>query len=326
MTTDPNPPQELVAKIRAAERVLITSHVNPDGDAVGSSLGLARVLRRLGKSATVWLRDTPPAAFSELRGASRIHTGESPPNGFPDEYNLAVTLECPSIDRCGLETPLEALPVLNIDHHLGNEHYGVVNWVDPSAPAVGELVLRLADKLHAEVDPDTATCLFLALATDTGWFRFANATPDAFKTAAVLVGRGAKPEQVSEWLYEQQSPAALRLLSEMLPTLEIAGDGAVATTVLTQEMFDNAGAEQQHTEGLIDHARSIAGVQTVALLREREPGVFKVSLRSRGEIDVQSVALKYGGGGHKNAAGFAVEMPAAEARALVVRELSALLS
>jgi len=326
MTIDPKMPQELLKKIRSGERFLVTSHVNPDGDAVGSSLGMARILRRIGKSATVWLRDTPPTAYSKLHGANRIHTGTEPPAGFPEDFACVIVLECPSLDRCGLEESLSELPLVNIDHHLGNEHYGAVNWVDASAPAVGEMVLRLADALHADVDADTATSLFLALATDTGWFRFANATTTAYETAALLVSKGARPELVSEWIYEQNSPAAVRLLSEMLPTLEISEDGTVATTVLTQEMFKKAGAEQQHTEGLIDHARSIAGVQAVGLIRELEAGGFKVSLRSRGEIDVQKIALTHGGGGHKNAAGFAVDLSADAARELVVKELLAITS
>jgi phosphoesterase RecJ-like protein len=198
------------------------------------------------------------------------------------------------------------LPVLNIDHHLGNAHYGAVNWVDTAAPAVGEMVYRLAQGLKAALDAETATALYLTLVTDTGGFRFANATPAAFESAAALVREGARPEQVAQWLFESQPAAAVRLLGAMLQTLDLHLDGRVATALLTPEMFAAAGAAPGDAEGLIDHPRSIAGVQAVALVRRLEDGHCKVSLRSRGEVDVERIARQHGGGGHRNAAGFVI--------------------
>ncbi len=326
-------PEDLLKKIRQGNRFLLTSHVNPDGDAIGSELGLARVLRRLGKGAVVWNRDETPAVYRPLPGSDRVHLGEEPPAGFPEKFDAIVVLECPSPDRTGLEQHLGALPVLNIDHHLGNQHYGVVNWVDSAAPAVGEMVFRLAQTLKVALEPEIASCLYLTLVTDTGGFRFSNATPAAFEAAAALVREGAHPEQVAQWLYESQPEPVVRLLGEVLQTLELHDGGRIATVRLDPEMFARAGASAGDSEGLIDTPRSIAGVEAVALIRRRPDGSHKVSLRSRGEVDVEKVARHHGGGGHRNAAGFALDTPAGAAadgtgkvQEQVVAELSELLA
>lgn len=297
-------PEELLERFRVGRNFLLTSHVNPDGDAIGSALGLARILQQLGKSATVWLRDSIPGVYKPLPGSSEVHTGDLPPEGFPEAFDTAVILECPSLERTGLHGLLPAVPMLNIDHHLGNDAYGEIVWVDTEAPAVGEMVLRLALGLGHDIDRETANALYLTLVTDTGGFRFSNANSLAFEAAAELVRRGAAPETVSHWLFESQPLANLVLLGRMLETLELHHDGQVATAWLTQEMIVSANAEPGDAEGLIDYPRSIAGVSAVALIKQLEDGSHKVSLRSRGSIDVESVARRFGGGGHRNAAGF----------------------
>jgi bifunctional oligoribonuclease and PAP phosphatase NrnA len=315
-------PEDLLKKIRLGNRFLLTSHINPDGDAIGSELGLARLLRSMGKGAVVWNRDPIPTIYRPLPGSDRVHTGEEPPAGFPDRFDGIIVLECPSPDRTGLEQHLAARPIINIDHHLGNQLYGSVNWVDSAAPAVGEMVYRLAQGLKLTLDPETASCLYLTLVTDTGGFRFSNATPAAFEAAAALVRDGAHPEQVSQWLYESQPLPVVRLIGEMLQTLQIHEDGRVATARLTPEMFDRVGASPGDSEGLIDFPRSIAGVEAVALIRQREDGTHKVSLRSRGEVDVEKIARHHGGGGHRNAAGFVLEGDGEEARQKVAEALA----
>jgi bifunctional oligoribonuclease and PAP phosphatase NrnA len=319
-------PEDLLKKIRLGNRFLLTSHINPDGDAIGSELGLARLLRSMGKGAVVWNRDPIPTIYRPLPGSDRVHTGEEPPAGFPDRFDAIIVLECPSPDRTGLEQHLSARPIINIDHHLGNQLYGSVNWVDSAAPAVGEMVYRLAQGLKLTLDPETASCLYLTLVTDTGGFRFSNATPAAFEAAASLVRDGAHPEQVSQWLYESQPLAVVRLIGEMLQTLKIHEDGRVATALLTPTMFDRVGAQPGDSEGLIDFPRSIAGVEAVALIRQREDGTHKVSLRSRGEVDVEKIARHHGGGGHRNAAGFVLEGDGEAARQKVAEALAAALN
>ncbi len=319
MTT--NPPDALLDALRRGDRFVLTGHRRPDGDSLGSALGLARLLRSLGKGALVWNRDEAPTIYRVLPGADRIHVGSTPPPAFPDAFNAAITLECPSLDRTGLGEELGRLPILNVDHHLGNQHYGQINWVDTAAPALGTMIYRLGRALGARLDEDTATALYLTLVTDTGGFRFANATAEAFEAAAELVRQGAKPERVALWVYESHPLAAIRLLGEMLSSLELHDGGRIATVVLTDEMFARAGATAADAEDLVDTPRSIAGVETVALLRQLDGDRWKGSLRSRGPVDVERIARQFGGGGHKNAAGFEAPGERAPLLARLVDEL-----
>lgn len=304
----PKVPEALISQLRSGQRFLLTSHTNPDGDAIGSSVAAARLLRQLGKAATVWLRDPVPRLYQALPGTDRIHVGEEPPANFPGQFDAALVMECPETDRTGLTEALRELPLLNVDHHLGNELYGVVNWVDTAAPAVGEMVFRLARAMRLPIDHDVANALYLTLVTDTGGFRFSNTTAAAFDAAADLVREGASPETISKWLYESQPESVLRLVGEMLRTLEVHAEGRVAIAWMTPEMAERSGAQPGDAEGLIDYPRSIAGVDAVALLKQLDDGTFKVSLRSRGDINVERVARKLGGGGHRNAAGFSSQM------------------
>lgn len=317
-------PEELLKQLRSGHRFLLVSHMNPDGDAIGSSLGLARILRSLGKGAVVWNHDEVPKLYSRLAGSERIHTGQEPPGGYPESFDALISLECPSLDRTGLESAIGDIPIINIDHHLGNEHYGQVNWVDTAAPSLGEMIYRISRGLMVELDEATATALYLTLVTDTGGFRFSNSTPAAFGASAALVEEGAKPEQVAQWLYESQPISAIRLLTEMLPTLEVH-DERIASATITQEMFERAGASTGDTEGLIDYPRSIAGVEAAALIRQVDDSQFKVSLRSRGSVDVEKIARRNGGGGHRNAAGFLADGSLEDIRSQVVGELQSAL-
>jgi phosphoesterase RecJ-like protein len=320
-------PEALLEAVRGGHRFVVVSHVSPDGDAIGTGLATARVLQAMGKGAVVWNRDVTPPLFNALPGSDRIHTGTEPPAGFPDAFDHAIVLECPQLDRTGIEARLDPMQILNIDHHLGNEQYGKVNWVDTAAPAVGELVYRLARAAHVEVDELTASLLLLTLVTDTGGFRFSNATDRAFESAAELVRDGARPELVAEWLYENRTLPSLRLVGAMLETLAVAPDEPrIATAVVTQAMYAATGATAADTEGLVDYPRSIAGVRAVALLRQLdEPSNWKVSLRSRGDVDVQRLALQHDGGGHRNAAGCQLQGPLETVRNRIVSELASLL-
>lgn len=320
-------PEELLDAIRNGHRYLIVSHISPDGDAIGSALAAARILRNMGKSAVVWNLDSTPHLFNAMPGSDRIHVGEDGPSGFPEAFDYALILECPQLNRTGLETQLQSLSILNIDHHLGNERYGVFNWVDTGAPAVGELVYRLAQAAHVEIDETTATLLLLALVSDTGGFRFSNATVRAFESAASLVEDGARPEVVAEWLYENRSLASLRLAAAVIGTIQVdEEDPRIATAVVTQDMYAASGASAADTEGLVDYPRSVAGVEAVALMRQLDaPDEWKISLRSRGAIDVQSIALRYEGGGHRNAAGCLFRGSIDDARQRIVDELRELL-
>lgn len=316
------PPIELVRRLTSARRLLVTSHQNPDGDAIGSELAVARGLAALGKQVVVWNRDPVPRLYTPLAGSDRIHVGTAPPADIAD-FDGLLFLECPTPDRSGLDgvDSVDSLPWFNVDHHLGNSDYGVVNWVDTQAAAVGEMVFLLLQELQAPIDSDTANALFLALVSDTGGFRYSNSRPRAFRAAAEMVTAGASPEAVATILHERQSEAALRLLAEVLQSLELHAGGRLATVALTDQMLERAGASRQDSEGLIEHPRSIEGVSAVALFRQERDNRFKVSLRSRGMIDVQAVAKSYDGGGHRNASGCLIEGSLNEVRSRVVADL-----
>jgi bifunctional oligoribonuclease and PAP phosphatase NrnA len=311
---DPGPALEL---IRRAPRVFVTFHSSPDGDAVGSALGFAELVEAIGGAVTVWSRDPYPASLAFLPGLDRISVGESLPGDYPSAHDLCVLLECPGLDRPGFDG-LERLPILNIDHHLANELYGAVNYVDEGAPAVGEMVLAMAHDAGVAVSPAMATNLYTALVTDTGDFRYSNATPRAFAAAAMLVAAGAEPAAIAESLYEHAPARAVRLMAAVLSTLELHAEGRLALITCDRTTLEGVGARQEDTEGLINYPRAIDGVRVVAFLKSFSDDVVRVSMRSRGRLDVQAVAQRFGGGGHRNASGCTLRGVLADARRVLL--------
>jgi len=317
LTTDP---AVAVARLRQAKRVLITSHSAPDGDAIGSELGLLELSERLGIECSVVNRDPHPASLAFLPGLDRIAVADALPAGFETDYDLAVALECPGLDRPGF-AGLDRLPLLNIDHHIANERYGAIDYVDEEAPAVGEMVLAMAGAAEVPVSPAMAVCLYTALVTDTGDFRYSNATPRAFAAAARLVKAGAGPDLIAEGLHEHVPARVVRLTAAVLGTLELVAGDRVAVITCDRAMLAAAGARPEDTESLINVPRSIDGVQAAVLLKDFSPSGVRASLRSRGGVDVQQVARRFGGGGHRNAAGCTIAAPLAEAKAALLAAL-----
>ena len=315
LTGEPGP---AVERLASARRALLTSHMSPDGDAVGSELALAELARALGVEPVIVNRDPAPAGLDAMPGYGEVRLAAAVDGGLLDGIDLVVTLECPELSRAGIEG-LDRRPILNIDHHKGNARYGEIDYLDDTAPAVGEMVWRMFR--HAGVEPSAgaATAAFVALSTDTGDFRYGNATPRAFEAAAEMVAAGARPEQVSEWVHERKTAGSVRLLGEALRTLELLAGGRLAVMSVDPEAFRRAGAEPGDTDDLIDVPRSIAGVRVTVFLKQWEPDAVRVSLRSRGELDVRAIAARFGGGGHTNAAGCTIPGGLEAARRAVVR-------
>jgi phosphoesterase RecJ-like protein len=313
-------PGTAVERLRAATRVLITSHASPDGDALGSELGFAEMAGRLGLATTILNRDPHPAPLALLRGIETIQVVPELPPDLEERFDLAVVLECPDLDRPAL-AGLERLPLLNIDHHLDNTLYGEVNYIDDDAPAVGEMVLAMADAASVAVTETMASNLYVALVTDTGDFRYSNATPRAFAAAERLVRFGAKPHEIAEALWERTPARVIRLTGAVLSTLELLADGRLAVIECDRARLAAAGADPGDTEDIINIPRSIDGVRAVAFFKAFRDGLVRVSLRSRGDLDVQSVARSFGGGGHRNAAGCSVEGTLEHARSVVLTTL-----
>ncbi len=306
MTLKSTNPADAVRRLKEAYRVLITCHRNPDGDSLGSELGLAEMAASFGVQAVIVNRDHTPANLANLPGADRIQVADELPEDFPSAYDLVITVECPGLDRTGYEG-LTRVPILNIDHHPANPAYGVVNFLDEASPAVGEMVWLMYVEAGLAPSADAATNLFVALSTDTGDFRYSNATGRAFRAAAEMVDAGARPARVANWVHNHRSLASVKLLGEALQTLRIMCGGKLAVITADQGAFERAGAGPEDTEEIVNIPRSIAGVEAVAYFKQWEDGTVRVSLRSRGDVDVRAVAESFGGGGHVNAAGCAVQ-------------------
>jgi len=324
MTPTASDPTLAVDRLRRARRVLLTSHRNPDGDAVGSELALAELAASFGIDTVIVNRDPAPATLSELPGVDKVDVAESLPGDFPDAFDLVITVECPELERAGFDG-LDRIPILNIDHHLANPAYGEVNYLDEEAPAVGEMVWSMFKAAGVEPSVDAAVNTYVALVTDTGDFRYSNARPRAFRAAAEMVDRGADPPTIAEWVHDGRTEASVRLLGEALKTLRFGCSGRLASLAADEAAFQRAGADATDTEEIINIPRAIAGVEAVVFCKQWEPGVVKVSLRSRGDVDVRRVAASFGGGGHTNAAGCAIGADLDIARSMLEKRLTELL-
>ena len=276
-------------------------HVHPDADVLGTLLALGLALEARGWRVVYGGPHPAPGALSFLPGVERYRVLRS----LEGAFDVAVLTDCPNPGRTeGLidQARAAARVVVNIDHHPDNRRYGHVNWIDTSAAATGELVYRLLVGLEAALTPAIATNLFTAVHTDTGSFRYSNVTPATFQIAADLVAAGAEPAAVSSALYERRAAGALRLLGQTLSRIEVSDDGRVAWLALPAGAVPETFVE---SEELVNYPRSIDSVRVACLLRVLGDTV-KVSLRGKGDVDVQKIAAKFGGGGHPNAAGFTV--------------------
>jgi phosphoesterase RecJ-like protein len=298
-------PAEALAPFRAPRgRALMLGHVHPDADVLGTLLALGLALEARGWTVKYGGPHPAPGVLDFLPGVERyrvIHALEG-------RFDVAVLTDCPNPERTeGLIDRARAAStaVVNIDHHPDNRRYGTINWVEPTAAATGEMVYRLLHGLGAPLTPSIATNLFTAIHTDTGSFRYSNVTPGTFRIAAELVAAGAEPAVVSSSLYERRAPEALRWLGESLSRIQVSEDGRVAWLALP------AGAVPEsfiQSEELVNYPRSIDSVRVACFLRDVE-GRVKVSLRGKGDVDVNRIAARFGGGGHRNAAGCTVTGP-----------------
>ncbi|MFA6146940.1 MAG: DHH family phosphoesterase [bacterium] len=290
--------------LREKDRFLVACHENPEGDAIGSELALALALRRMGKAATVLNADPVPANLLFLPGADTVVFEED-----GSKYDVAIVVDCGSPERTGrVGGELRKCPLLvNIDHHRTNGDLGELSLVDPDAAATGLLIHRVLSAMGFEIGLDVATNIYVAVLTDTGSFHYGSSSPEAFEVAGEMVRRGVDPWSVAEQVYETQSALRLRLLGRVLDSLEVSSDGRVACITTMREDLREFACGKDALEGFINYPRSIVGVEVAVSFREEEGGVFRVSFRSKGRVDVSAVAARFGGGGHHNAAGCTVQ-------------------
>lgn len=289
---------QVVELIENKQNFAITTHVRPDGDGIGSSLGLCWLLCSLGKNAEVVLRDEIPVAYRQLPGANHIRQ-VAEVNG---KYDAVFIIECSDISRPGIKN-LENHLTVNIDHHATSAHFGTINWIDQTASAVGEMIYNLCKAIGGRVTCEIAQCVYMALVTDTGSFHFPNTTERTLKVASELVKAGAKPAQISEAVYNSYPWSRIELMRQVLETVRRDASGKIAWMRQTLEMAKNSGAVDGDNNGFVNIPLAAREVEAVVYMRETLPNTFRVSLRSKDGINVAKVAEKFGGGGHKNAAG-----------------------
>lgn len=297
--------------VHAAGNFVLATHVRPDGDALGSLFGLARILAQLGKQAVCYLDEPPPEPHRVLGAGLRVETDIERVRAFAQNCGsniMGICLDCGDMARLGENGPVlrEIRPFAVIDHHQSNDGFGDLHWIEPHRSSTGEMVYDLAAELGAAEDMslEAAECLYTALVTDTGSFQYDSTSAHTFAVAGRLLNRGVKPAKISQRLYDNATFGSLQLMQLVLSTLQTFFDDQVAVIQVSQKMLETTGADHEDCGNLINFPRSIKGVRAAVFLKEREDGEVSVSIRAKGDCDVAQAAAQFGGGGHKNAAGF----------------------
>jgi len=292
--------QKIKDIINKGNRFLITSHIDPDGDAVGSAFSMYWVLYSMNKKAVVYLKDPVPYNYKFLPAPGPI-THEL----LKDQYDAIFVLDCGSLFRVGdcYEKLTDMGPIINIDHHATSETFGKINVIDTGACSTAEVMYRLFDSLNISLSYEMAINIYTAIFTDTGSFRYENTNSRAFLICEEMLRRGVSPSYVSQMVHENHPKERFRLFGNVLTTLETYNEDRVAIACVTLEMFKKTGTTREHSDGLVELLREMKGIEAAVLLREVESNKFKASMRSKGKIDVARICNLFGGGGHKNAAG-----------------------
>lgn len=315
-------PQEVASAIEDGERFLVTSHTNPDGDAVASVLAFGHILDAMGKQSVLYNPDRVPFNFNFLPGVGRI---QAEPGDGP--YDVTLVLDSSGLDRLG---PLPPEPergmLVGVDHHLTTEPLGKLHYLDPAASSIGEMIDRIMAYLPVSLDHDIAACIYCSILTDTGSFRYSNTTPSALRVAAKMIEQGVSPWEMTKRVYESDPPERVRLLALVLQTLELGPAGRYGSIRINRAMLEESGATEDMTDSFINYPRGIKGVEVAIQFREQDDDRIKVSFRSTGSISVADIAESFGGGGHRNAAGCTLTGPFSEIRDRVYRAVESALT
>jgi phosphoesterase RecJ-like protein len=313
---------EVARILRERETFLVTTHTNPDGDAVASLLAMRRLLLALGKKVRAYHPEEAPVNFRFLPDLAEVR------RDFGEEsYDATIVLDCSELARASPLPPPERQGILiSIDHHLSTEPLGQAYLLDPQASSIGELIAQIMAELGVQPDRETAICIYTSILSDTGSFRYSNTTPKALETAARMVAAGVQPWDVARAVYESQPLERLRLLSRVLPTLDVGPGGKYASITILLDMYRESGGGEELIDGFINYPRGIQGVEVAIQFRETAANRFKVSFRSAGKVDVAEIASAFGGGGHRNASGCTLEFPLADVRNQIYQAVEAALS
>ena len=296
---------EITKVLQKNNNFLITSHVNLDGDGIGSELALYFILKKLKKKPIILNQDKLPKIYDFLPGSNKVHYLED--NCIDTKsIDVGIVLDCSNVKRIGktYEIFKDIKTIINIDHHKSNENFGGLNYVDSSVSSVGEIIYELIRSINIDLlDEDISTCLFAAIITDTGSFRYSNVSSKTFKIASDLTSFGIKPYLIANNIYNRNTYSGLKLLGEALSTLETDDSNYVSWLTITRKMLNNAKANDEEIEGIIDVATTLDNTEISILFRETKDNKIKISFRSKGNFDVNKFAGKFKGGGHPNAAG-----------------------
>lgn len=308
-------PPKLLSFLKEEEKFFIATHISPEADAIGSSLALSMALESIGKVTVLFDKDPVPKFCHFLPGCEKFTNVISP---FLTSDFALILLDCNTLKRAGITGSTFKYSVV-IDHHQTGEDFGDIKWVVPEAAATGMMIFYLIKKLGINITRDMAINLYSAIAIDTGTFRYGNTTADVLRIAAKLVEAGASPAHISNNLYETWSQERFELLIMVLNTLEVKCN--IATTFVTREMYRKTGAVPEDTDNFPAFTRIMKAVKVSALFRELDDNYWKVSLRSKGDINVALVASRFDGGGHKNAAGYVVKSDLESAKESLLKAL-----
>src|SRR5436190_10806496 len=289
---------QVVEFIESKRSFAITSHIRPDGDSLGSSLGLYWLLQALEKDAEVIMRDAVPHSYRHLPAWQNVRVTP----GVDRNYDAVFVIECSDVTRPGL-IDLEKQYVVNIDHHSTTALFGTINWIDSTASAVGEMIYNLCKATGVRVTKEMAECVYTALITDTGSFHYSNTTERTFKIASELVRLGVRPAKTAEAIFGSYQWPKIELLGQVLATVQRDQSGHVAWMRQTLEMQARTKASDEDSDGFVNYPLAVGEVEATALFKECSPGVYRTSLRSKGDVNVAKIAELFGGGGHRNAAG-----------------------
>ena len=304
-------------QILRRQRFAITSHVQPDGDSLGSSLAMAYALQALDKQAHVVFRDPVPDHFRDFPGVSEIVLGDT----IDPAWDAVIVMECGTLNRTGL-TGLTDRFLINIDHHVGNTMYGAVNWFDESAAACAEMIHTLIDALDVPLSEPIATHLYLAILTDTGAFHHANITARTFEISRQVVEAGVDPARIARQVFNSSHIGKLKLTAALLSGMVLEADDRLAVLHLDDAMLAATGCSRTDTEGLINMPLMAGAVRAVVMFKTAADGPLRVSLRSKEQVDVRAIAHTYGGGGHLNAAGFTSNQAMEALRPVLIKRVA----
>ena len=307
---------QIVDAIRSRRRFVLSSHARPDGDSLGSQLAMIYALRAMGKEALAINVDPAPAPLLAFPGVPDIRIASS----VEGEFDAAIIMECGDLNRTGV-SGLERFFVINIDHHPGNAGYGQINWFDASAAACAEMVYELVRALGVPLTREIATHVYLAILTDTGSFHYSGISPRTFEICRECLVAGVDPVMVARNVYDSNNMGRLKLFGAVLGAMQIDTTGRIAIVYVDHEIARIAGGTYEDTEGLVNLPLTVKEIEAVIFFKQERGDEYRVSLRSKGNIDIGSIAKEFGGGGHRNAAGLTVTGPIEELQKTLIEKI-----